>query len=89
MGENGPELEATGPSMIYPADALARMGGGGRANVAVNVINQSGGEVQQRESRGPNGERQVDIMIGRSLASGRQDSAMRARYGAPPNPVKR
>jgi hypothetical protein len=89
VGENGPELEATGPSMIYPADALARMGRGAGANVAVNVFNQSGGEVQQRESRGPNGERQIDIMIGRSLASGRQDGALRSRYGAPPQAVKR
>lgn len=88
VGENGPELEATGPSMIYPTDALARLGGGG-SKVAVNVFNQSGGEVQKRESRGPNGERQVDIMIGRSIASGRQDGAMRARFGSPPSPVKR
>lgn len=89
VGENGPELEATGPSMIYPADALARMGRGGGSNVAVNVFNQSGGEVEQRESRGPNGERQIDIMIGKSLSGGRQDGAMRARYGTPPNRMKR
>lgn len=89
VGENGPELEATGPSMIYPADALARMGRGGGANVLVNVNNLSGGEVEQRESRGPNGERQIDIMIGKSLSGGRQDGAMRARYGTPPNRMKR
>ena len=63
--------------------------GGGGSNVTVNVTNHSGGEVETRESRGPNGERQIDVMIGKSLAGGRQDAAMRSRYGTPPNRVKR
>lgn len=86
MGEAGPEA-------IMP---LTRVGGklgvaaaGGGSNVTVNVVNQSGGEVQTRDRRGPNGERQVDILIGQSLGSGRQDSALRSRFGTRPNPVKR
>lgn len=86
MGEAGPEA-------IMP---LTRIGGklgvaasGGGSNVMVNITNQSGGEVQTSERRGPNGERQIDILIGKSLASGRQDSALRSRYGTPPNPVRR
>lgn len=89
VGENGPELEATGPSMIYPADALRRMGGGaGGGGTSVQVHNYSGGEVQTRESRGPNGQRQVDIMIGKSITSGRQDGAL-GRFGSKPAPVRR
>lgn len=88
VGENGPELEATGPSMIYPADALRRMGRGG-GDTTVNVTNMSGGEVETQERRGPNGGRTVDIIIGKSLTSGRQDSALRSRFGSRPNPVKR
>lgn len=87
VGENGPELEATGPSMIYPNSALRAMGGG--SSVSVNVQNYSGGEVQQRESRGPNGERTVDIMIGKSLTGGKQDQALRSRFGSRPATVKR
>ncbi len=86
MGEAGPEA-------IMP---LTRVGGklgvaaaGGGSNVTVNVTNQSGGEVQTSERRGQNGERQVDILIGQSLGSGRQDSALRSRFGTRPNPVKR
>jgi hypothetical protein len=87
MGEAGPEaimpLTRVGGKL-----GVAAVGGGG-SNVVVNVNNQSGGEVQSSERRGPNGERQIDIMIGKSLAGGRQDSAMRARYGTPPNRMKR
>lgn len=87
MGEAGPEaimpLTRVGGKL-----GVAAVGGGG-SNVVVNVTNQSGGEVQTSERRGPNGERQIDVMIGKSLAGGRQDSAMRARYGTPPNRMKR
>lgn len=87
MGEAGPEA-------IMP---LTRIGGklgvmaqgGGGSNVVVNVNNQNGGEVQTSERRGPNGERQIDVLISKSLGSGRQDSALRSRFNTRPSPVKR
>ena len=87
MGEAGPE--AIMPlTRIGGKLGVAAQGGAG-SNVVVNVTNQSGGEVQTSERRGPNGERQIDVLIGKSLAAGKQDSAMRARYGTPPNRMKR
>lgn len=87
MGEAGPEA-------IMP---LARVGGklgvaaagGGGGNVEINIMNQSGGQVTTNERRGPNGQRQVDVLISESLASGRQDSALRSRFNTRPNPVRR
>jgi phage-related minor tail protein len=87
MGEAGPE--AIMPLTRIGGKLGVAAAGGGGSNVMVNVANYGGGQVEQRESRGPNGERQIDIMIGRSLSSGRQDAALRSRYGTPPNPVKR
>jgi hypothetical protein len=89
VGENGPELEATGPSMIYPNDMLSRMGGGGGGGTQVNIMNSSGGEVQTQERRGPNGQQIIDVAIGKSIGGGRQDGAMRARFGSRPAAVKR
>lgn len=88
VGENGPELEATGPSMIYPADALARMGRGG-GGTKVEVHNYGSGEVTTTERKGPNGEQIVRLMVGKDLASGQHDAALRSRFGTRPNPVKR
>jgi len=87
MGEAGPE--AIMPLTRIGGKLGVAAAGGGGSNVTVNVTNHSGGEVETRESRGPNGERQIDVMIGKSLAGGRQDAAMRSRYGTPPNRVKR
>lgn len=90
VGENGPELEATGPSMIYPSEMLRRIGsGGGGGSMQVNVNNFSGGEVTTQERRGPNGSRIIDIEVGRSIGSGKQDAALRSRFGQRPNVVKR
>lgn len=88
VGENGPELEATGPSMIYPADALRNMGRGG-GGTSVQVHNYSGGEVETQTRRGPNGQQQVDVMVGKSIGGGRQDGVMRGRFGTRPAAVKR
>ncbi len=66
MGEAGPEA-------ILP---LAR-GSDGRLGVAsqgasvnINIINQSGANVEQSESTGPNGEKQIDILIRNTVRSG-------------------
>lgn len=87
MGEAGPE--AIMPLTRIGGKLGVAAAGGGGSNVSVAVHNYGGGDVEKRESRGPNGERQVDIMIGKSLSGGRQDGAMRARYGTPPNRMKR
>lgn len=87
MGEAGPE--AIMPLTRVGGKLGVAASGGGGSSVQVNVINQSGGQVQTSEKRGPKGERQVDVLISESLASGRQDSAMRGRYGTPPNRMKR
>lgn len=81
MGEAGPEA-------IIPL----RRGSGGELGVSasvtpvtVNVINQTGSEVQQRETTGPNGERTLDIIITgkvrEGLLSGKYDKAMKSAYG--------
>lgn len=87
MGEAGPEAIMPLTRIGGKLGVAAAGGGGSSVNVAVH--NYSGGEVDTRESRGPNGERQVDVLIGQSLAGGRQDSAMKARFGLPPNRMKR
>lgn len=80
MGEAGPEA-------IIP---LKRSGGdlGVAASVTpvtINVINQSGNNVEQRETTGPNGEKTIDILITgkvrEGIASGKFDKVMQQSYG--------
>lgn len=81
MGEAGPEA-------ILPL----KRGSGGSLGVqatvtpvTVNVINQSGNEVQQKETMGPNGERTVEILITGKvkelIGSGKLDKVMKQSYG--------
>jgi len=81
MGEAGPEA-------ILPL----QRGKGGNLGVAasvtpvtVNVINQSGNETQQTETTGPNGERQIEILISNrvkeGIATGRFDTAFQQSFG--------
>jgi hypothetical protein len=88
MGEAGPEAIMPLTRIGGKLGVMAQ-GGGGGSNVQVNVINQTTGVVQSSERRGPRGERQVDVLISESFASGRQDSALRSRFGSKPMPVKR
>lgn len=81
MGEAGTEA-------ILP---LARSGNGDLGvqasvtPVTVNIINQSGAQVEQRETTGPSGERTLDILITskvrEALVTGKFDGAMRTSYG--------
>lgn len=52
--------------------------------VTVNIINQAGADVQQAETTGPNGEKQIDIIITQKvrdgIMSGKYDSAMSTAY---------
>ena len=53
--------------------------------VTVNIINQSGAEVEQRERTGPNGEKAIDIIIANKvregISTGKFDSAFKNSYG--------
>ncbi len=81
MGEAGPEA-------ILPL----KRGSGGNLGVSatvtpvtVNVINQTGNEVQQHETTGPNGEKTIDILITNKvrdgLMTGKFDKAFKQSYG--------
>lgn len=81
MGEAGPEA-------ILPL----QRGAGGNLGVAatvtpvtVNIINQSGAEVDQTETTGPNGERTIEILIHNKvregIVGGKFDKAMKSSFG--------
>lgn len=63
-------------------------GGSGGPRTVVQVINQGGGEVRQERQQGPGGEELIRITVGKQLARGDHDSAMK-RYSARPAGVKR
>lgn len=63
--------------------------GGGGSSVAVNVNNYGSSEVTTSERRGPDGQRIIDVAVGKSLGSGRQDKALKSRFGSRPERVKR
>lgn len=84
VGERGPELFV--PSQDGQVTPNSRLGGGG--DVTVNVINQSGDQMeaeQQQTRRGPNGEMTVDVMVKKSMerldSQGQLDGIFR-RHGA-------
>lgn len=58
---------------------------GGSTPVTVNIINQSGSSVDQRESTGPGGEKTIDILISNKvregISTGKFDSAFKGAYG--------
>lgn len=81
MGEAGPEA-------VVP---LSRTGSGelgikaSTAPVFVNITNNSGGQVEQKESKGPGGERILDILIHgkvkEGIANGLYDRSFQSAYG--------
>jgi tape measure domain-containing protein len=84
MGESGPEA-----IMPLKRSADGSLGvkaeGMGGSNVTVNIINQSGAEVQQQESSGPDGQRVLDILIltkvKEGFARGDFDRTFQQSYG--------
>jgi phage-related minor tail protein len=83
MGEKGPEailpLRRTGNGDLgVKAEAVP-------SNVIVNIVNQGGGEVEQRESTNSNGERTIDILIlgkvKEGFANGAFDKTLSQQYG--------
>jgi hypothetical protein len=83
VGENGPELEATGPAMIYPNETLRNLRGGGGGTMVV-VNNNTGQPTNQKQSRGPDGRELVEITVGESISAGRQDRSLQGRFGVKP-----
>lgn len=60
-------------------------GAGAGSGVTVNVINQSGSEVETNERRGPNDERIIDVLVHsaveRAIGSGKFDRTFSSVYG--------
>jgi tape measure domain-containing protein len=83
MGEAGPE--AIMPLTRMPNGDLGIQTAGSGANVIVNIINNSGAEVQQEETENADGTKQIDVIIGglvnSHIASGKADRVMAGRYG--------
>lgn len=81
MGEAGPE--AVVPLTRTRDGNLGVASDGGGTQVVVN--NYTGEQVSTRERRGPNGQKQLEIMVGhavaRKIADGTLDSVMRTNYG--------
>ena len=83
MGEAGPESIMPLRRMANGDLGVAASGGEG-ANVTVNIINNSGADVQKEERTDAEGNKQIDVIIGQlvnnHIASGKADRAM-SRYG--------
>jgi len=88
VGERGPELFIPGRSGFVATNMslnrMASKGGGG--SVAVTVINNTGEESSTTERDGPNGERNIEILIGKAISKnisrgGNVDQAIRNSYG--------
>lgn len=81
-------LGEAGPEAIIP---LARGSGGelgvkaSVSPVTINIINQNGSQVDQSESTGPNGDKQIDIMITskvrEGIGSGKYDKVFKSSFG--------
>lgn len=89
VGENGPEIEATGPSMIYPNDMLRSMGRRGGGGTVVQINNNTGQPAREERSQGPDGREIVRVIVGEELTRGGLDKPMRSRFAAQPNRMKR
>lgn len=86
IGERGPEIFTPGATgMITPNHKI----GGGAPAPVVNVINNGPGTARAEQSRGPNGEEIVNVIIEEGIARGRQDRALAGRTGLRPQAVRR
>lgn len=81
MGEAGPE--AVMPLKRLPSGRLGvESTGSGGSVVNVTVNNHTGQPVETRETRGPSGQREIEIMVGQILAKdGPASRALVQRYG--------
>jgi hypothetical protein len=62
---------------------------GGGSGVTVQVNNYSGQQVETTERKGPDGQRLIEVSVGRAISEGRFDRAMASRYGNTPQRVRR
>ena len=87
VGERGPELFIPGRSGFVATNSqLQKMGAGGGSNVNVTIINNSGEETSTTERDGPNGMKEIEVMIGKTVSKsisrgGDVDKAIRNSYG--------
>ncbi len=87
VGERGPELFMPGRSgFVANNQTLNKMGGGGGSQVSVTVINNTGQETSTTERDGPNGDREIEVMVGKAISKnisrgGDVDQAIRNSYG--------
>lgn len=83
VGENGPEVYVPGSSgNIVPNHALG-------GSTVVNTHNYGRPEdVQVQETKGPDGETQIDVFVRKQISTGAYDGANRTRYGTRPQKVR-
>lgn len=83
MGEAGPE--AILPLSRGADGSLGVSSDGMGSNVTVNIINQSGSEITQKETQNPDGSKQLDILITskvkEGIANGYFDRTFQSVYG--------
>lgn len=78
MGEAGPEAV-----MPLSRGSDGKLGVVAQtAPVVVNIINQSGADVNQSESTGPNGEKQIDIIIKNTVKAGIQNGTFDRNFNS-------
>ena len=83
MGEAGPE--AIMPLTRGPDGKLGVAANGGGSNMNVIIHNNGNNQVETKESTGPNGERQIEVMIiekvNNAIGAGRFDRTFKETYG--------
>lgn len=90
VGEEGPELVnlPRGANVFSHAESKGMMDGSGVAIIINDQRGANAAPVERRESRGPNGERQVELFIKDQMVKNAGDgdfaAAMGARYGTRP-----
>lgn len=77
-------------AMLHPRETVTdhTRGGGSSGGTLVQINNYSGQQVQEQRERGPNGEELIRVTVGKQIAGGDHDRAMR-RFGARPAAVRR
>ncbi len=79
-------------AMLHPQETVVDHTKSGnvasRGGTVVQINNYSGQPVQEQRERGPNGEDLIRVEVGKQIAGGDHDRAMR-RFGARPTAVKR
>jgi hypothetical protein len=89
IGERGPELFMPGKSGFVATNQTLQsmMGRSGQGSgVNVTVINNTGQESTTTERDGPNGDRNIEVLIGKAISKNIQrggdvDQAIRNSYG--------